>query len=60
MNGHLTRRELVKRGAAGITVLSLPSFFASEAFAAAAAGIDPKKLGKSLTISNWPLYIDIN
>ena len=59
MNGRLTRRELVERGAAGIALASLPGVFAGEAFAST-AGIDPKKLGKSLTISNWPLYIDVD
>ena len=59
MNGRLTRRELVERGAAGIALASLSGVFAGEAFAST-AGIDPKKLGKSLTISNWPLYIDVD
>ena len=59
MNGPLTRRELVERGAAGIALASLSGVFAGEAFAST-AGIDPKKLGKSLTISNWPLYIDVD
>ncbi len=57
MNGRLTRRELVERGAAGGALLSLPALFgASDAFAAAleAAG------GQTLTISNWPYYIDVN
>jgi spermidine/putrescine transport system substrate-binding protein len=53
---HLTRRQLLRRaGAAGI-VLSFPGLLAE----AAAAGVDPKKLGKTLSISNWPLYIDID
>jgi spermidine/putrescine transport system substrate-binding protein len=60
MNGRLTRRDLLERSAAGLAVASLPGFFASEAFAASAAGIDPAKLGKTLTISNWPLYIDVD
>ena len=57
MNGRLTRRDLLKRGAAGGAVLSLPSLLgASDALAAAFAA----DAGKTLTISNWPLYIDIN
>lgn len=60
MTSSLTRRQLLERGAAGVAVLSLPGIFAGEAFAAAAAGIDPGKLGKSLTVSNWPLYIDVD
>jgi spermidine/putrescine transport system substrate-binding protein len=54
---HLTRRELIRRGAAGGALLSLPALFgAGDALAAAVAG----EAGKTLTISNWPLYIDID
>ena len=52
----LTRRDLLRRGAAGGAVLALPGAMgASDALAAAlgtAAG--------TLTISNWPLYIDVD
>jgi spermidine/putrescine transport system substrate-binding protein len=52
----LTRRDLLRRGAAGGALLALPGAFgASDALAAAlgsAAG--------TLTISNWPLYIDVD
>jgi spermidine/putrescine transport system substrate-binding protein len=57
MNGRLTRRELVRRGAAGGALLTLPGLLgASDALAAVldAAG------GQTLTISNWPYYIDVN
>jgi spermidine/putrescine transport system substrate-binding protein len=50
----LTRRDLLRRGAAGGALLALPGAFGvSDALA--------KALGASagtLTISNWPLYID--
>jgi len=57
MNGRLTRRDLLKRGAAGGAVLTLPALFgASDALAEALRS----EAGKTLTISNWPLYIDVN
>jgi len=57
MNSRLTRRDLLKRGAAGGAVLTLPALFgAPDAFAEALR----RDAGKTLTISNWPLYIDVN
>jgi spermidine/putrescine transport system substrate-binding protein len=57
MNGRLTRRDLLKRGAAGGALLSLPAMLgAPDALAAALRS----EAGKTLTISNWPLYIDVN
>jgi spermidine/putrescine transport system substrate-binding protein len=55
VNHRLTRSELLRRGAAGGALLSLPALFgAGDALAAALAS------GETLTISNWPLYIDID
>jgi spermidine/putrescine transport system substrate-binding protein len=57
MNGRLTRRDLLKRGVAGGAVLSLPALYGvPDALAAALRS----ESGKTLTISNWPLYIDVN
>jgi spermidine/putrescine transport system substrate-binding protein len=50
----LTRSELLRRAAVGGAALSVPGAWASLARAAS------PQLGKTLTISNWPLYIDIN
>jgi spermidine/putrescine transport system substrate-binding protein len=65
----ITRRELVRRGAIGGAALSLPSLLA--ACGAGGGGIQgggttngsttvQEKLAKTLTISNWPLYIDVD
>jgi spermidine/putrescine transport system substrate-binding protein len=50
----LTRNELLRRAAAGGAALAFPGTFAALARAAG------PKLGTHLTISNWPLYIDID
>jgi spermidine/putrescine transport system substrate-binding protein len=57
MNGRLTRRDLLKRGAAGGALLAVPGLFGTSDALAEALGAAG---GKSLTISNWPLYIDVN
>jgi spermidine/putrescine transport system substrate-binding protein len=54
MTEELTRSDLLRRAAVGGAALTLPG-----AFAALARGANAK-LGKTLTISNWPLYIDID
>ena len=54
MTTQLTRSDLLRRAAAGGAALTLPG-----AWAALARAADPK-IGTHLTISNWPLYIDIN
>jgi spermidine/putrescine transport system substrate-binding protein len=54
MTAQLTRSDLLRRAAAGGAAFSLPGVWA-----ALARGANPK-LGKTLTISNWPLYIDID
>jgi spermidine/putrescine transport system substrate-binding protein len=58
MTETLTREEALRRLLAGGALLSLPGLAAAVA-EAAAAGRDPR-LGDTLTISNWPLYIDID
>jgi len=59
MSETLTREELLRRVVVGGAVVSVPALL--PALAEAAAGqVDPKKLAKTLTFSNWPLYIDID
>jgi spermidine/putrescine transport system substrate-binding protein len=50
----LTRSDLLRRAAVGGASLAVPGALAS------LAGAAGPKLGSSLTISNWPLYIDID
>ena len=52
--GRYSRADLLRRAAAGGAALSVPGVWSALAHAAG------PKLGKTLTISNWPLYIDIN
>ncbi len=54
MTNKLTRADLLRSAAVGGAALSLPGAWAG------LAGAAGPKLGKSLTISNWPLYIDID
>jgi spermidine/putrescine transport system substrate-binding protein len=63
-----TRRQLLGRGAAGASVLTLPGLLAacgggsgikSPAKTATSAPVK-RQLAKTLNFSNWPLYIDIN
>ena len=70
MTQRLTRRELLRRGAAGGAVLTFPSLLAAcgggggiegqEQTTTAAAQPADTTLAERLVISNWPLYIDIN
>jgi spermidine/putrescine transport system substrate-binding protein len=66
----LTRRQLLERGALGAAAISLPALLAAcggssgikggaQTTAATTATVD-RTLAKTLTISNWPLYIDID
>jgi spermidine/putrescine transport system substrate-binding protein len=50
MDSTLTREELLRRGLVGGALLAFPGIFADLA--------DAQTDAKSLTISNWPLYID--
>jgi spermidine/putrescine transport system substrate-binding protein len=68
----MTRRELLRRGALGGAVLTVPSILAAcgggdgiegEAGQTAAEETTTavkRELAERLTIANWPLYIDIN
>jgi spermidine/putrescine transport system substrate-binding protein len=65
----ITRRQLLRRAAAGGAVLSLPSLLAAcggesgiegSANTESTAGPADTTLAEQLTISNWPLYIDID
>ncbi len=58
MNPNLTRRQLVQRGAAGITILSLPGLLA--ACGGDGGGGADDELKDALNFANWPLYIDID
>ena len=58
MTETLTRQEAVRRLLVGGAALSVPGLLP---VLAQAANPDPKRIaGKTLTISNWPLYIDID
>ena len=58
MSTPITRRQLVQRGAAGVTLLSLPGLLA------ACGGVERRQAGGELAdvlrFSNWPLYIDFD
>ncbi|HEY0415652.1 MAG TPA: spermidine/putrescine ABC transporter substrate-binding protein [Gaiellaceae bacterium] len=63
---HLTRQDFLRRAAAGGAMLTMPGLLAacggSKSSAgtttAATTGGGPKTLPKTITFSNWPLYID--
>jgi spermidine/putrescine transport system substrate-binding protein len=57
MNTNLTRRQLVQRGAAGLTILSLPGLLAA---CGGGGGGSSDELKDVLNFSNWPLYIDVD
>jgi spermidine/putrescine transport system substrate-binding protein len=56
MNSRMTRDQLLRRGAAGLTVLSLPSLLA--ACGGGGGGGSSQTLNKVLNFANWELYID--
>lgn len=56
MRTRLTRRQLVQRGAAGVTLLSLPNLLAACGGGGGGGGGD--EVADTLRFSNWPLYID--
>jgi len=56
MTMRITRRELVQRGAAGVTMLSLPGLLA--ACGGGGGGGGGGEVADVLRFSNWPLYID--
>jgi len=58
----LSRDEFLRRSFAIGAALSVPGIWTELARGGVAlpAGVDPKKLKKTLVFSNWPLYIDID
>ena len=58
MTMRMTRRELVQRGAAGATILSLPGLLA--ACGGGGGGGATGGTSDSLRFANWQLYIDID
>ena len=68
-NDPITRRQLLRRAAVGGVALSLPSLLAAcggsggisgQSSAGGASTEVSQQLADRLTISNWPLYIDID
>jgi spermidine/putrescine transport system substrate-binding protein len=63
-----TRRQLLGRGAAGASVLTLPGLLAAcgsgggikAASQSSSSAPVKRQLAKTLRFSNWPLYIDVN
>jgi spermidine/putrescine transport system substrate-binding protein len=55
MNSRITRTELLRRGAAGATMLSLPALLAA---CGGGGGGSEGELNDVLNFSNWELYID--
>ncbi len=67
MNRPLTRRQVIERAALGGAALTIPGFLAAcggggGGTTTAATTVAPagKTLASKLTISNWPLYIDVD
>ena len=69
MTRPMTRRELFRRAAAGGAVLSLPSILAACGSGGVQGTASPPPAGpasaggglpSSITVSNWPLYIDVD
>jgi spermidine/putrescine transport system substrate-binding protein len=58
VNPRMTRDQLLRRGAAGLTVLSLPTLLA--ACGGGGGGEASGELKDVLNFANWPLYIDID
>jgi spermidine/putrescine transport system substrate-binding protein len=65
MSEHITRADFLRRAAAGGSILTVPGLLAAcggggatKATTTAAAGA--QALPKTITWSNWPLYIDVN
>ena len=70
MTDRMSRRELLRRGAAGGALLSFPSLLAAcgggggiegqRTTTGGAAAPADTTLAERMTISNWPLYIDVD
>ena len=64
MNEMFTRRDLLRRGAAGGALLTVPGLLAAcggggKKTAATTTAAGAQTLPKTITWSNWPLYIDV-
>ena len=59
MMNRMTRRQLVQRGAAGVTILSLPSLLAA-CGGGGGGGSASGGSSDTLRFANWQLYIDID
>ena len=59
MTSRITRREIVQRGAAGVTILSLPGLLAACGGGGGGSG-ERRRVGGRARFSNWPLYIDVD
>ena len=58
MSSQITRKALLQRGAAGVSVLSLPGLLAACGGGGGGDGGDGGELKDVLNFSNWELYID--
>jgi spermidine/putrescine transport system substrate-binding protein len=58
MNHLLNRRQLLQRGAAGVSILTLPGLLAACGGGGGGGGAD--EVQDVLRFSNWPLYIDFD
>jgi spermidine/putrescine transport system substrate-binding protein len=58
MNPRMTRDQLIRRGAAGITVLSLPSLLAACGGGDGGGSGGEGEVQDVLNFSNWPYYMD--
>jgi spermidine/putrescine transport system substrate-binding protein len=59
MTSRFTRRQIVQRGAAGVTILSLPGLLAACGGGGGSSG-SSDEVKEVLKFSNWPLYIDFD
>jgi spermidine/putrescine transport system substrate-binding protein len=63
MSDRVTRQDFLRRAAVGGSILTVPGLLAAcggGKKAAATSSSVAKTLPKTITFSNWPLYIDIN
>jgi spermidine/putrescine transport system substrate-binding protein len=58
MNPRMTRQQLIRRGATGLTVLSLPSLLAACGGGGDGGG-GGGEVADVLNFSNWPFYMDV-
>jgi spermidine/putrescine transport system substrate-binding protein len=63
MTDHMTREELLRRGVAGASILTIPGLLAAcggSSSSSAGGSTTEKTLAKTLHFSNWTLYMDTN